>query len=67
LTADGKIKTCLFSQEEIDIKTPLRTGATQTEIINIFGQAAANKPSGHHLNTKNYQNVCQRTMRAIGG
>ena len=67
LTADGKIKTCLFSREEIDIKTPLRTGATQDEIINIFGQAVANKPSGHQLNAKDHQHDCQRAMRAIGG
>jgi cyclic pyranopterin phosphate synthase len=67
LTADGKIKTCLFSQEEIDIKTPLRTGATQNEIIDIFRQAVAEKPSGHHLNEKDHQNACGRAMRAIGG
>jgi len=67
LTADGKIKTCLFSQEEIDIKTALRTGATQKDIINIFRQAVAEKPSGHHLNAKEHQNACQRAMRAIGG
>ena len=67
LTADGKIKTCLFSREEIDIKTPLRTGATQNDIISIFKQAVAEKPSGHHLNAKDHQNACQRAMRAIGG
>jgi cyclic pyranopterin phosphate synthase len=67
LTADGKIKTCLFSREEIDIKTLLRTGATQNDIIYIFRQAVAEKPSGHHLNAKNHQNACQRTMRTIGG
>ncbi len=67
LTADGKIKTCLFSREEIDIKTPLRDGATQNEIINIFRQAVAVKPAGHRLNAKDHQNPCQRTMRAIGG
>jgi cyclic pyranopterin phosphate synthase len=67
LTADGKIKTCLFSQEEIDIKTALRTGATQKDIINTFRQAVAEKPSGHHLNAKEHQNACQRAMRAIGG
>ncbi len=67
LTADGKIKTCLFSREELDIKTPLRTGATQNDIISIFKQAVAEKPSGHHLNAKDHQNVCQRAMRAIGG
>jgi cyclic pyranopterin phosphate synthase len=67
LTADGKIKTCLFSMEEIDIKTALRTGATQKDIINIFRQAVAKKPSGHHLNAKEHQNACGRAMRAIGG
>ncbi len=67
LTADGKIKTCLFSQEEIDIKAALRSGATQGDIIDIFSQAVAAKPSGHHLNAKNHKNTCGRAMRAIGG
>jgi cyclic pyranopterin phosphate synthase len=67
LTADGKIKTCLFSQEEIDIKTALRTGATQDDIIDIFRQSVAEKPAGHQLNTKGHQNACGRAMRAIGG
>jgi cyclic pyranopterin phosphate synthase len=67
LTADGKIKTCLFSQKEIDIKSSLRTGATQNDIIHIFQQAVAEKPSGHHLSAKDQQNACGRTMRAIGG
>jgi GTP 3',8-cyclase len=67
LTADGKIKTCLFSREEIDIKTPLRTGATQNDIARIFRLAVANKPSGHRLSAKDHKNACTRTMRAIGG
>ena len=67
LTADGKIKTCLFSQEEIDIKAALRQGATQNDIIDIFSQAVAAKPAGHHLNSKGQKNACGRTMRAIGG
>ena len=67
MTADGKIKTCLFSQEEIDIKAALRTGATQDDIIDIFRQSVAEKPSGHHLNADTHQNACGRAMRAIGG
>ena len=67
MTADGKIKTCLFSQEEIDIKTALRTGATQNDIIDIFRQSVAEKPSGHHLNARDHKNACGRAMRAIGG
>ena len=67
LTADGKIKTCLFSQEEIDIKAALRSGVSQNEIIDIFRQSVAEKPIGHHLNVKNHINTCGRAMRAIGG
>ncbi|MGD8723378.1 MAG: GTP 3',8-cyclase MoaA, partial [Desulfobacterales bacterium] len=67
LTADGKIKTCLFSQEEIDIKAALRTGAPQEDIIHIFRQAVAKKPLGHNLNEEGHKNACGRIMRAIGG
>ena len=67
VTADGKIKTCLFSREEIDIKSPVRDGATREDIINIFRQAVGHKPAGHQLNAKDHQNACQRAMRAIGG
>lgn len=67
LTADGKIKACLFSQKEIDLKGPLRNGAETEEIIDIFRRAVHEKPSRHHLNEKNHRNACQRAMRAIGG
>jgi cyclic pyranopterin phosphate synthase len=67
MTADGKIKTCLFSREEIDIKTALRSGATQNDIIDIFRQSVAEKPAGHRLNENRGQNACGRAMRAIGG
>ena len=67
LTAEGKIKACLFSQSEIDIKTPLRSGATQKEIINIFQRAVSKKPRRHHLNEKKHQIACRQVMRAIGG
>ncbi|MGD2188209.1 MAG: GTP 3',8-cyclase MoaA [Desulfobacterales bacterium] len=67
LTADGKIKTCLFSQKEIDIKIPLRSGATQKEIINIIRRAVAEKPRRHHLNEKKNQIACRQAMQAIGG
>jgi cyclic pyranopterin phosphate synthase len=67
LTADGKIKTCLFSQKEIDLKGPLRAGAGTEEIVGIFRRAVDEKPARHHLSAKNHQNACQRAMRAIGG
>jgi cyclic pyranopterin phosphate synthase len=67
LTADGKIKTCLFSQKEIDLKGALRSGAKEEEIIGIFRRAVHEKPSGHRLDAKAPQNACGRVMRAIGG
>ncbi len=67
LTADGKFKTCLFSQEEIDIKTPLRGGANQNDIIDIIRRAVVEKPRRHHLNEKKNQMACRQAMRAIGG
>ncbi len=67
LTADGKFKTCLFSQEEIDIKTPLRGGANQNDIIDIIRRAVVEKPRRHHLNEKKNQMGCRQAMRAIGG
>ena len=67
LTADGKFKTCLFSQEEIDVKTPLRGGANQNDIIDIIRRAVVEKPRRHHLTEKKNQFACRQAMRAIGG
>ena len=67
LTAEGKIKTCLFSQQEIDIKSSLRSSATQNEIIDIIRRAVSEKPHCHYLNEKKHQTTCRQAMRAIGG
>lgn len=67
LTADGKLKTCLFSKEEIDIKSPLRSGASMEELAGIFKTAAAGKPAGHHLQKTDGRKVFGRAMHAIGG
>ena len=49
LTADGQLRPCLLSDHEIDLRTPLRSGAGPGEIVKILEQAIAAKPSGHHL------------------
>jgi cyclic pyranopterin phosphate synthase len=67
LTADGKLRTCLFSEEEIDIKGPLREGASRKALADIFRNAARSKPQRHHLNATDLLNLSSRTMRAIGG
>ena len=67
LTADGKIRNCLFSENEIDIKGPLRAGAPEEELADIFKYAAQHKPRRHHLNDSTDQNSFWPAMRAIGG
>lgn len=67
LTADGKLKTCLFSEEEIDIKRPLRTGASITELVGIFKFAITRKPRGHSLREINMERSSRLAMQMTGG
>ncbi len=67
LTADGRLRTCLFSEEEIDVKGPLRGGASIAELAAIFRYGATKKPWGHHLQGTGGQYSSGRVMRAIGG
>lgn len=66
ITADGKLRTCLFSITETDIKALLRGGATDEEISNILIQAVWNKEAGHRINQPDFIKPT-RTMSAIGG
>jgi cyclic pyranopterin phosphate synthase len=50
LTADGRLRSCLFSSRETDIRTLLRTGASDSELSALFLEAVREKPSGHRLN-----------------
>lgn len=67
LTADGKLRTCLFSEEEIDIKESLRKGASMKDLALIFKQAIREKPKSHHLDKGILSNTSGRVMRTIGG
>jgi len=66
LTADGKIRSCLFSNVEMDIKTPLRRGASKKELMEFFASVVKHKPRRHHLNG-NRHGKTSRGMYAIGG
>jgi len=69
-TVDGKIRSCLFSEDELDFKTPLRNGASTFELIRILRRAVAQKPRGHHLGdtTRSDHGLrARRAMYAIGG
>ncbi|MGB9629003.1 MAG: GTP 3',8-cyclase MoaA [Thermodesulfobacteriota bacterium] len=66
LTPDGKIRTCLFSDHEIDIKGILRNGGTDQELKSRLLTALQLKPEGHPINQPQFKK-CQRNMSAIGG
>lgn len=65
LTADGKLRPCLLDDDEIDIKEPLRRGATTAELAGIIRSAAASKQAQHHLVEGSVP--AGRSMRQIGG
>ncbi len=67
VTADGKLHTCLFAQEGIDLKYLLRGGASDEEIITALRQAIQKKPSESPLGTKLSRKCLGRPMSAIGG
>lgn len=67
LTADGKIRNCLFSENETDIKRPLREGASTEKLANIFRLAAQSKPLRHYLKDTTAFNSSAPAMRIIGG
>lgn len=66
LTSDGKLRTCLFSDNEVDLRTPLRDGSPDEVIENILMAAVREKPKGHTIN-ENIFKKCSRTMSLIGG
>ena len=66
LTADGHLRGCLFSDQEIDIKSPLREGQGDDMLLNLLEQAIKEKPAGHNL-SKMGPKSCTRIMSTIGG
>ena len=66
LTPDGKIRTCLFSDEEMDVKEILRMGGSDRDLKERLLVALKTKPERHHINTHQFKK-CQRNMSAIGG
>jgi cyclic pyranopterin phosphate synthase len=66
LTPDGKIRTCLFSDEEIDLKDLIRKGGSDHDLKERLLVAIRTKPEKHFINTYQFKK-CQRNMSAIGG
>jgi GTP 3',8-cyclase len=66
LTADGKVRTCLFSKEDHDLRSLLRTGASDREICDEILAIVAEKERGHRINEPGFLPP-SRTMVFIGG
>lgn len=68
LTSDGKIRPCLFSDTEIDVKSPMRGGCNDAEIERLLRLAINIKPERHYINLEEVpSSCCRRTMSRIGG
>lgn len=66
LTADGMIRTCLFSTVEHNIKRLLRGGATRDDLTDFIVATVAKKEDRHHINDAEFVQPL-RTMSCIGG
>lgn len=66
ITSDGKLRTCLFSLHETDLKSLLREGAGDDQIKDVIQQAVWKKEEGHLINQPGFKRPA-RTMSQIGG
>ena len=66
LTSDGQLRSCLFSLEEMDLRTAMRNGASDEDIALRFRKTVAGKLPGHGINDPKFIQP-QRPMSAIGG
>ena len=66
ITAEGALRACLFALEETDLRGPLRSGATDTELGALIRTAVHGKWAGHRINLPDFVRPA-RSMSAIGG
>jgi cyclic pyranopterin phosphate synthase len=66
LTADGRLRTCLFSLNETDLRSPLRAGASDDDLERIVRDAVWRKELKHRVNEPGFVQPA-RSMSAIGG
>ncbi|MEW5959139.1 MAG: GTP 3',8-cyclase MoaA [Chloroflexota bacterium] len=65
VTADGRLRMCLLSDQEINFRQTLRNGGTHRNLVELFKRAVRNKPVGHQLQHGIHPEG--RTMSQIGG
>jgi cyclic pyranopterin phosphate synthase len=66
LTADGAVRSCLFSSEETDLRGALRAGADDDHVAELWRKAMWGKPAGHGIDNPAFLQPA-RPMSAIGG
>ncbi len=66
LTADGMLRSCLFSDQEFDLRASLRAGASDEELAQLWRGAMWQKWAGHGIDAEDFVPP-ERTMGAIGG
>jgi cyclic pyranopterin phosphate synthase len=66
LTADGQLRNCLFSETETDLRGPLRSGADEEALADLWRGSAWAKAAGHGINDSGFEQP-GRSMSAIGG
>jgi cyclic pyranopterin phosphate synthase len=66
LTAEGTLRTCLFSIDETDLRGPMRAGATDADLVELIREAAWNKELKHHIGDPGFRPP-PRNMSRIGG
>ena len=66
MTAEGKLRTCLFSLHETDLRDPLRAGADDAELERLIREAVWRKELKHHVSEPGFRQPA-RTMSQIGG
>jgi len=66
LTADGELRTCLFSMHETNLRDPMRDGASDSELEQIVRDAVWRKELKHRVNEPGFRPPA-RSMSAIGG
>ena len=66
LTADGKLRPCLFSDKDFDVRMAMRQGDSDDKLRTLLHTALSNKPKGHAIAEPTFKK-CAREMVKIGG
>jgi GTP 3',8-cyclase len=66
LSAEGQMRNCLFAHDELDLRGPLRDGATDDDLAEIMRRSVAAKRAGHAIGTVQFIRP-RKSMSQIGG